>query len=54
MSLADRFFRGRDPYALQGASVGQNKDRHKTALDASSLLVNTQKLGARSQPSFLR
>ena len=54
MSLADRFLGGCYPYTVQRPLIGQNKDRHKTALDPKTLVVNTKKLGALSEPSFLR
>ena len=52
MRLADRFFRRGDPNSLDLAAVRQKEDRHVTALDTGSLLVNTQKLGALGEPSF--
>ena len=44
------------PLCRRGASArrGQNENRHKTAFNTLSLLVNPKKLGAFSQPGFLR
>lgn len=54
MRLADRLLRRRNTNPMDISPVGQKKDRHKTAFDAKTLLVNTKKLGALSEPSFLR
>src|SRR5262245_18626888 len=53
MGLAYRLLGRRNANAVHRPLAGQNEYRHKTALDTPALLVNTKKLGAFKQPSFL-
>ena len=52
--VADAFLRRGDAGPIAAELVGQNENRHITALKTLSLIVNAQKLGAFQQPSFLR
>jgi len=53
MGLSDRFLRRSDADSLKLPVIRQNKDGHKPSFDPGTLIVNTQKLGALSEPSFL-